>query len=109
MMPAAAPGPVRAEDAELAAAEAFIARWDGTAMAERANCAPFLSELCDVLGLRRPDPASGSGGDYRFERGVTRQEDDGSTRAGRMPRRNAAQALRAASSGTGGIDGCVSS
>ncbi len=53
-------------------------------MAERANCAPFLSELCDVLGLPRPDPASGSGGDYRFERGVTRQEDDGSTSSRRI-------------------------
>ena len=71
-------------DAGTDAAEAFIARWDGTAMAERANCAPFLSELCDVLGLPRPDPASGSGGGYRFERGVTRQEDDGSTSSRRI-------------------------
>ncbi len=28
--------------------ETFIARWDGTAMAERANYAPFLCELCDI-------------------------------------------------------------
>ncbi len=35
-----------------------------------------------MLGLPRPDPASG--GDYRFERGVTRQEDDGSTSSRRI-------------------------
>lgn len=64
--------------------EAFIARWDGTAMAERANAQPFLSELCDVLGVPRPDPATGSGGDYRFERTVTHHEADGSTTAGRI-------------------------
>ena len=84
-MSAAVSQPARAEGADNAA-EAFIARWDGTTMAERANRAPFLSELCDVLGLPRPDPASGSGSgsDYRFERGVTRQEDDGSTSSRRI-------------------------
>ena len=66
------------QDAGAIAVEAFIARWDGTAMAERANYAPFLSELCDVLNLPRPDPANGSGGDYRFERGVDHLELDGS-------------------------------
>ena len=60
-------------------AEAFIARWDGTAMAERANAQPFLSELCDVLGVPRPDPASGGFGSYRFERNVTHHEADGTT------------------------------
>ncbi len=84
MMPAVAPGPARAEEADIAAAEAFIARWDGTAMAERANYAPFLSELCDVLGLPRPDPAHGSGGPYHFERGVTHNEADGSTSTRRI-------------------------
>ena len=55
-MSAATPGfacPV--QDAGTDAAGAFIARWDGTAMAEQANCQSFLSELCDVLGLPRPD------------------------------------------------------
>ena len=84
-MSAAASGFARnGEGAGTDAIEAFIARWNGTAMAERANCAPFLSELCDVLGLPRPDPASGSGSDYRFERGVTRQEDDGTTSSRRI-------------------------
>jgi len=62
----------------------FIARWDGTGMAERANYIPFLSELCDALGLPRPDAATGSGGPYRFERGVTHNEADGSTSTRRI-------------------------
>ena len=59
--------------------DAFIERWDGTGLAERANCQPFLSELCDVLGVPRPDPATGSAGAYRFERPVTHHEADGTT------------------------------
>ncbi len=53
-------------------------------MAERANYIPFLSELCDVLDVPRPDPATGSGGPYRFERGVTHHEADGSTSTRRI-------------------------
>jgi len=64
--------------------EAFIARWDGTARAERANYIPFLSELCDVLGVPRPDGATGSVGAYRFERSVTHNEADGSTSTRRI-------------------------
>ena len=48
----------------------FIARWDGTERAERANYARFLDELCGVLDVPRPDPAVGSGGAYRYERAV---------------------------------------
>ena len=62
-----------------AAIAAFIARWQVSGGAERANCQPFLSELCDLLGLERPAPATGSGGDYRFERPVTRNELDATT------------------------------
>ena len=64
--------------------EAFIARWDGTAMAERANAQPFLSELCDVLGVPRPDPAQGGIGPYRFERNVTHHEADGTATTRRI-------------------------
>ena len=59
--------------------EAFIARWEASGGAERANYALFLSELCDLLAVPRPDAAHGGMGDYRFERSVTRHEDDGST------------------------------
>lgn len=60
--------------------EEFIARWsrnDGGA--ERANYALFLTELCAVLGVPQPNPASSdaSRNDYVFERSVTRR--DGST------------------------------
>ena len=61
-----------------AAVEAFIARWDGTARAERANKDMFLTELCAVLGVEPPMPAAGGLGPYRFERAVTHHEDDGS-------------------------------
>ena len=53
-------------------------------MAERANYIPFLSELCDILEVARPDAATGSGGPYRFERGVTHHEADGSTSTRRI-------------------------
>ena len=53
-------------------------------MAERANAQPFLSELCDVLGVPRPDPAQGGIGLYRFERNVTHYEADGSTTTRRI-------------------------
>ncbi|MCA3317840.1 MAG: class I SAM-dependent DNA methyltransferase [Roseomonas sp.] len=58
--------------------EAFIARWSGTAQAERANYARFLDELCRIIDVPKPDPATGAGGDYRYERGVAHREADGS-------------------------------
>jgi len=64
--------------------ESFITRWDGTAMAERANAQPFLSELCDVLDVPRPDPATGGVGPYRFERNVTHHEADGTNTTRRI-------------------------
>ena len=63
---------------------AFIARWDGSGLAERANYVRFLDELCDVLAVPRPDPATGSGGDYRYERSVVHHEADGSTSTRRI-------------------------
>lgn len=57
--------------------EAFIARWQGQEDgAERANYALFLSELCDVLEVARPEPASAAHehNDYVFERAVIRRE-----------------------------------
>lgn len=34
----------------------FVARWEASGAAERANYQLFLSELCDVLGMTRPEP-----------------------------------------------------
>ena len=36
----------------------FIARWQASGAAERANYQLFLSELCDVLDVPRPDPTT---------------------------------------------------
>ncbi len=36
----------------------FIARWQASGAAERANYQLFLSELCDVLDVPRPDPST---------------------------------------------------
>lgn len=60
--------------------EDFIARWtDAEGGQERANYALFLSELCDVIGAPRPDPAGASSdfNDYVFERAVKDPLDDG--------------------------------
>lgn len=57
--------------------ESFIARWTANeGGAERANYALFLSQLCVVLGVAPPDPASDRTefNDYVFERGVRRRE-----------------------------------
>ena len=62
-------------------ADAFIARWTGRAGgAERANYQMFLAELCDVLGVARPDVAEASAAlnDYAFERAVRPRETQGS-------------------------------
>jgi len=52
--------------------EAFVARWrDLAGGAERADYQMFLGELCDVLGLARPNPASAEIQPwYRFEHPV---------------------------------------
>lgn len=65
----------------------FIARWSaGDGGQERANYALFLSELCDVLGVPRPDQAShdAARNAYAFERAVTFRSADGATSAGRI-------------------------
>ena len=67
--------------------DAFIARWaEGDGGQERANYALFLAELCDVLGVPRPDQASHnvSANAYVLERGITFREPDGSTSHGRI-------------------------
>jgi type II restriction/modification system DNA methylase subunit YeeA len=64
-------------DAPPAASEAtvatFISRWSRAEAAERANYVLFLSELCDLLGVPRPDPAGPATepNAYVFERAVT--------------------------------------
>lgn len=65
---------------------AFIERWQASSANERANFNLFATELCDLLGVPRPDPA-GPDNDlnaYVFERSVTFHHADGSTRPGRI-------------------------
>ncbi len=53
--------------------EKFVHRWEGQeGGAERANYAMFLSELCDIIGVPRPDPAQATTAEngYVFERAV---------------------------------------
>ena len=66
--------------------EEFIARWGASGAAERANYALFLSELCDLLGVARPDPSGPDDAEnaYVFERAVTFQNGDGTTSPGRI-------------------------
>lgn len=57
--------------------DAFIARWTGReGGAERANYQMFLAELCDALGVSRPDVAGADAAlnDYAFERAVRPRE-----------------------------------
>lgn len=67
-------------------AQHFIARWSSSGAAERANYQLFLSELCDVLGVERPDPTRPDDAEnaYVFERSVTFHHPDGSTSTGRI-------------------------
>ena len=60
-------------------ADAFIQRWTAReGGAERANYQMFLTELCDVIGVPRPDPAGAEThlNDYVFERAVKSGEID---------------------------------
>ena len=62
----------------------FVTRWKNSAAAERANYQLFLSELCDLLEIPRPEPAQADDeqNSYVFERAVTFNNGDGSTSTG---------------------------
>jgi hypothetical protein len=57
--------------------ENFINRWSSASASERSNSQPFLSELCDLLGVERPHNTFEHG--YAFEFPVTEHQLDGST------------------------------
>jgi hypothetical protein len=63
------------------AVENFVARWKDSQAAERANYVSFLNELCDLLGVPKPNPATKEDArdDYVYERAVTFQNGDGTT------------------------------
>ncbi|TRO96913.1 class I SAM-dependent DNA methyltransferase [Glycocaulis profundi] len=66
--------------------DAFIARWKESGGGELANTQTFLNELCDLIGVDRPDPSREETAlnDYVFERQVTRLHDDGSQSSRRI-------------------------
>jgi hypothetical protein len=64
----------------------FVTRWRASGAAERANYQLFLSELCDVLQVPRPDPAlpDEAGNAYVFEKTVRFANPDGTESLGRI-------------------------
>lgn len=54
----------------------FVAQWKTSGGAENANAQPFVRDLCDVLGVERPNPSqeSEAANDYVFERSVVHDE-----------------------------------
>jgi hypothetical protein len=67
-------------------AAGFVERWKRSEAAERANYVLFLSELCDFLGLPRPEPtqAEEHQNTYVFEKTVDFKNLDGSVAHGRI-------------------------
>ena len=63
------------------AIESFITRWENSGAAERANYQMFLSELCDILEVPRPDPTSPDPAKnlHVFDRAIARSNPDGSS------------------------------
>ena len=51
----------------------FAARWQKSGGAERANYGLFLQDLCDLIGVPKPDPTTdtASQDQYVLERAVT--------------------------------------
>lgn len=64
----------------------FLPRWESSSAAERANYQLFLSELCDILGVPRPEPTRQDDreNNYVFERAVTFRHGTDSTSNGRI-------------------------
>lgn len=69
-------------DANLQAADAFIAKWKGVAASELSTSQSFLIDLCELLEVPRPHPTPEQ--DYMFERPLTFRHADGSSSPGRI-------------------------
>ncbi|MCL4806775.1 MAG: class I SAM-dependent DNA methyltransferase [Thermoanaerobaculia bacterium] len=65
---------------------AFVDRWAASGASERANKDLFLAELCDALGVPRPDPATGDSDRdlYVFERDSVLQIEGGKVSIGHI-------------------------
>ena len=62
-------------------ADPFITRWKRSSASERANYALFLSELCDLIGVSRPDPSTSDedANTYVIDKAVVFKELDGTS------------------------------
>lgn len=69
--------------ADAQAIEAFIERWGPAGGGERSNYQMFLTELCDLIGVAKPEPAVEleRQNAYVFERKVSARRLDGATSA----------------------------
>ncbi|OQX13238.1 MAG: SAM-dependent methyltransferase [Thiothrix lacustris] len=65
-------------------ADAFIQRWQGKDGSEKANLQLFLSELCELLGVEKPQPAHADNtlNAYVFERRIDLLKTDRSANTG---------------------------
>ncbi|WP_299820204.1 DNA methyltransferase [uncultured Pontibacter sp.] len=61
--------------------ESFISRWKASGASERANYQLFLTELCELLGVEKPMPATDKvhEANYTFERPVVFDDGEGRT------------------------------
>ena len=64
----------------------FAARWQNSGGAERANYGLFLTDLCDLLGVPRPDATTDNPAQdaYVLERAVTFDDGAGKKSTGRI-------------------------
>ena len=64
----------------------FAARWQPSGGAERANYGLFLTDLCDLLGVPRPDATTNNPAQdaYVLERAVTFDDGGGRRSTGRI-------------------------
>jgi SAM-dependent methyltransferase len=62
-------------------AESFISRWEHSSASERANYALFLSELCDLIDVPRPEPSTSdeAANSYVIDKAVFFKELDGTS------------------------------
>ncbi len=77
--------PSESQNPEQTAAN-FISRWEKSGAAERANCQIFLTELCSLIGVPPPEPATPDTNlnAYVFERAVNFNHGDGAASTGRI-------------------------
>jgi len=77
------PAPVATDDQLI---HTFVTRWETSGSAERANYTMFLTELCDLLHVPRPNPSrpDDRDNDFVFERSVPMDDGDGNITIGRI-------------------------